>query len=214
MKLVRPMQLLILTLLCLGVVAAQQTSHKDAKKTSSKSETSMGMPMPKPSTQIEKLAEKIVGTWNTSEDFEVSEMMPKGGKGHGTAVIKKGPGGLSVTEDYHSRGGMGAFAGHGVFWWDEKANGFKSVWCDNTSPAGCSVSNGLGKWEGNDVVFNDEQEMMGKKMAMKEVYTELKPSSFTMTMDGSQDGGPMKRQMTIKYTKAGAKATKTTASAQ
>jgi hypothetical protein len=25
-------------------------------------------------------------------------------------------------------------------------------------------------------------------------------------MDGSQDGGPMKRQMTIKYSKAGAKA--------
>ena len=76
----------------------------------------MGMPMPKPSPQIEKLAGKIVGTWNTNEDFEVSEMMPKGGKGHGTAIIKKGPGGLSVVEDYHSRGGAGAFAGHGVFW--------------------------------------------------------------------------------------------------
>ena len=214
MKLIRPTLLLVIALLCLGVVAAQQTSHKDAKKASTKSETSMGMPMPKPSPQIEKLAGKIVGTWNTNEDFEVSEMMPKGGKGHGTAVIKKGPGGLSVTEDYHSRGGMGAFAGHGVFWWDDKANGYKSVWCDNTSPTGCSVSNGLGKWEGNDVVFNDEQEMMGKKMAMKEVYTDIKPSSFTMTIDGSQDGGPMKRQMTIKYTKAGAKVTKTTTSAQ
>jgi len=182
MRLMRPMVLLIMASLCLGV-AAQQTKHKDAKKASTKSETPAGMPMPKPSPQIEKLADKIVGTWNTSEDFEVSEMMPKGGKGHGVAVIKKGPGGLSVTEDYHSRGGMGAFAGHGVFWWDDKANGYKSVWCDNTSPTGCSVSNGLGKWEGNDVVFNDEQEMMGKKMAMKEVYTDMKPSSFTMTMD-------------------------------
>ena len=105
MKLIRPMLLLVMVLLCLGVVAAQQTSHKDAKKASTKSETSMGMPMPKPSPQIEKLAGKIVGTWNTNEDFEVSEMMPKGGKGHGTAIIKKGPGGLSVVEDYHSRGG-------------------------------------------------------------------------------------------------------------
>ena len=79
MKLIRPMLLLVITLLCLGVVAAQQTSHKHAaKKESAKSETSMGMPMPKPSPQIEKLAEKIAGTWNTSEDFEVSEMMPKG----------------------------------------------------------------------------------------------------------------------------------------
>src|SRR6266567_1551278 len=168
MKHIHFMPLLIMSLLCVGV-AAQQTKHKDAKKASTKSEMPAGMPMPKPSPQIEKLADKIVGTWNTSEDFEVSEMMPKGGK---------------------------------------------SVWCDNTSPNGCSASNGLGKWEGNDVVFNDEQEMMGKKMAMKEVYTDMKPSSFTMTMDGSQDGGPMKRQMTIKYTKAGAKAMKTTASAQ
>jgi len=212
MKRIRPMLLLIVSLLCAGV-AAQQTKHKDGKKASTKSEMPAGMPMAKPSPQIVKLADKIVGAWNTNEDFEVSEMMPKGGKGHGTAIIKKGPGGLSLTEDYRSRGGMGSFAGHGVFWWDEKANGFKSVWCDNTSPTGCSVSNGLGKWEGNDVVFNDEQEMMGKKMAMKEVYTDMKPSSFTMTMEGSQDGGPMKRQMTIKYTKAGAKA-RTTASAQ
>ena len=208
MKYLSPLMLLVATLLCLGVVAAQQTSHKHATtKESAKSEMPMGMPMPKPSPQMEKLADKIVGTWNTNENFEVSEMMPKGGKGHGTAVIKKGPGGLSITEDYHSRGGAGAFAGHGVFWWDDKANGYKSVWCDNTSPTGCSVSNGLGKWEGDDVVFNDEQEMMGKKMAMKEVYTDMKPSSFTMTMDGSQDGGAMKRQMTIKYTKAGAKST-------
>lgn len=213
MRLIRPVVLLIMAALCLGV-AAQQTKHKDGKKASTKSEMPAGMPMPKPSPQIEKLADKIVGTWNTSEYFEVSEMMPKGGKGHGIAVMKKGPGGLSVTEDYHSRGGMGAFAGHGVIWWDDKANGYKNVWCDNTSPTGCSVSNGLGKWEGNDVVFNDEQEMMGKKMAMKEVYTDMKPSSFTMTMDGSQDGGPMKRQLTIKYTKAGATAAKTTAGAQ
>ena len=212
MKHVRLLLLMIMALLCLGVAAAQQTSHKHAvKKESAKTEMPMGMPMPKAPPQMEKLSKLIVGTWNSSESFEVSEMMPKGGKGHGLAVIKDGPGGLSLIEDYHSRGGMGAFAGHGVFWWDDKANGYKNVWCDNTSAASCVVSNGLGKWEGNDVVFNDEQEMMGKKMAMKEVYTDMKPSSFTMTIEGSQDGGAMKRQMTIKYTRAG---TKTTASAQ
>src|ERR1700682_3768268 len=213
MKHIHFMPLVIMALLFVGV-AAQQTKHKDTKKASTKSEMPMGMPMPKAPPQMEEFAKVIVVTCNSSESFEVSEMMPKGGKGHGIAVIKEGPGGLSIIEDYHSRGGMGAFAGHGVFWWDDKANGYKSVWCDNTSAASCVVSSGLGKWEGNDVVFNDEQEMMGKKMAMKEVYTDMKPSSFTMTIDGSQDGGAMKRQMTIKYTKAGAKATKTTASAQ
>ena len=105
MKHICPMLLLIVALLCAGV-AAQQTKHKDGKKASTQSEMPAGMPMAKPSPQIEKLADKIVGTWNTNEDFEVSEMMPKGGKGHGTAIIKKGPGGLSLTEDYRSRGGM------------------------------------------------------------------------------------------------------------
>ena len=210
MKRMRHVVLLLVTaVLCLGVIAAQETAKKTSAKTAKKATKSesampMGMPMPKPSPEMEKLSKMIVGTWATAETFDVSEMMPKGGKGHGTAVVKAGPGGLMLMEDYHSKGGMGAFAGHGVFWWDDKAQGYRSVWCDNTTPSGCSVENGVGKWEGDQLVWYDEQEMMGKKEKMREVMAG-NSSSFMFTMNSSEDGGPEKRVMTIKYTKAAAK---------
>ncbi len=193
--------------LCLGVAVAQESAGKKSTgKTGKKApEKEMAMPMPKPSPEMQKLSQMLVGTWSTAETFEVSEMMPKGGKGAGTAVIKNGPGGLSVVEDYRSHGGMGAFSGHGVFWWDDKAQGYKSIWCDNATPNGCSVANGLGKWEGGNLVFNDEQEMMGKKQAMKETLVR-EGSAMTFTMESGDPGGAMKKVMTIKYKQAAPKA--------
>ena len=131
-------------------------------------------------------------------------MMPKGGKGSGTAVITSGPGALSLIENYRSKGAMGTFSGHGVFWWDDKAQGYKSIWCDDMTPNGCAVANGLGKWEGENLVFEDEQEMMGKKQAMKTTLTSAKPGAVSLTMEGGEPGSPMKKFMTIKYEKAGA----------
>ena len=209
--------MLAITSLCLAFAVAQDSEKKPMEKPmkgkAEKSEpaANMGMPIAKPSPDMEKMSKMLVGTWTTTETFEVSDMMPNGGKGTGTAVIKPGPGGLSLVEDYHGHSNMGAFVGHGVFWWDEKAQAFKDVWCDNMSPGGCATINGSGKWEGTDLVFNDEQEMMGKKMAMKSVLT-ASGSSVTMTMSSSEDGGPMKKTMTIKYTKMAPKHEATPAS--
>jgi len=194
---------ILAALICVAFALAQDSMDKkpagDMGKKSS--DMSMGMPMPKPSSEQIKMNKMMLGTWHTAETFEVSDMMPKGGKGTGTAVIKPGPGGLSVVEDYHSHSAAGSFEGHGVFWWDDKAQGYKSVWCDSTTPSGCVVSNGLGKWEGENLVFNDEQDMMGKKQAMKDTLMSDKPGSMTLSMEMGEDNGPMKKMMTINYTK-------------
>ena len=194
---------MLVVLLCVACAVAQDSTEKKPAGNMEKksSDMSMGMPMPKPSPEQLRMNKMMIGTWHTAETFEVSDMMPKGGKGTGTAVIKSGPGGLSVVEDYNSHSDSGAFSGHGVFWWDDKAQGYKSVWCDSTTPAGCAVANGLGKFEGENLVFNDEQEMMGKKQAMKDTLASEKPGSMTLTMEMGEDSGPMKKMMTIKYTK-------------
>lgn len=204
MKRVRLFLFLLLTLaLCVTLSAQESSDKKSMKKDMGKSQ--MMMPMPKPSPEMEKMMKMLVGSWSTSETFEVSEMAPKGGSGHGTAVIKRGPGGLSMVEDYNSHGAMGAFHGHGVFWWDDSAKGYKSVWCDNTTPNGCAAATGLGKWDGDNLVFDDEQTMMGKKYTTKTSLTSSGPSTVSMTMDSAEEGGSMKRMMSIKYTKAGGK---------
>jgi hypothetical protein len=163
-----------------------------------------GMPMAKPSPEMQKLSKMVVGTWSTTEKQEPSPWAPKGATGKGTAVFKNGPGGLSVVQHYKSSGGMGSFAGHGVMWWDAKAGGYKGVWCDSMTPTGCEPSKGVAKWEGNNLVGTDEAEMAGQKIAMKETWTDIAPDSFTFVMDGGPPGGEMKRMMTIKYTRAGA----------
>lgn len=181
---------------CLGTLLAQDA---DDKKPSGGA--AQGGMMTKPAAEMQKLIKTFSGTWNTAETFEKSEMAPEGGSGHGTSTFKAGPGGLSMIQDYKSHSKMGTFAGHGVTWWDADAQGYKSVWCDSMSNK-CQVANGMAKWEGDDLVFNDEQEMNGKKEQTKMVDTDIKPGSFTMTMDGGSEG-TMKRVMTIKYTKAG-----------
>jgi len=200
------------TCLMLGlcVVAAAQdkpkASGKDTgKPTEKKAEGLMSMSMSKPSPEMQKLSKTFVGTWSSSEKHEPSPWAPKGATGKGTAVFKSGPGGLSLVQDYKSSSTMmGAFAGHGVMWWDAKAGGFKGVWCDSMTPAGCEVSKGVAKWDGNNMVGSDESEMMGQKFAMKETWSDITPTSFTFTVDGGPPGGEMKRMMTIKYTRAGA----------
>ena len=179
-----------------GKNAGQSKQGKEAGKKPG----GQGMPMmPKPSPEIQKLIKALAGTWSVSEKTEPSEFMPQGGSGSGTDTVKAGPGGNSLVRDYRSKGPMGSFTGHSIIYWDPKRQVYGSVWCDSMSPEGCDGA--TGKWEGDDLVFNAEGEMMGKKIREKWAYTDIKPDSHTFYIDSSMDGGPMKRSLTITYTR-------------
>jgi hypothetical protein len=68
--------------------------------------------------------------------------------------------------------------GLGMFWWDGKGKGYRTMFCEDGDPSGCSVYNGLGNWEGSDWVFNHEYEENKKKVKIKQVLTATSPSSF------------------------------------
>ena len=193
-------------MMCVLAAAQEKPKSSGAAKPAEK-KTSGGagqMSMAKPSPMMQKLSKMMIGTWSTSEKHEPSPWAPNGATGKGTAVFKHGPGGLSLLEDYRSTSGLGTFAGHGVIWWDDKAGGYKSTWCDSMTPAGCEVSNGLAKWEGDSLVGTNDTEMMGQKFTLKETWSDITPNSFTFSMDGGAPGGEMKHMMTIKYTRTGA----------
>lgn len=189
---------IVLTLLCTWAAAQDKPAVKAPQ---SSAEKAAAMQAPKPPPEMAKLLKVLAGTWTTSEKFEPSEWMPKGGTGSGKARMWAGPGGLSVLQDYRSdsQSALPGFVGHGVVWWDPQAQGYRSVWCDSMTPGGCEFANGLGKWVGDEVVFTWESEQGGRKTAMKEVYTDLQPDSFTMTMDIGVPGGELKRTMTIQH---------------
>ncbi len=153
-------------------------------------------PIPKPSAEIQKLARMLNGKWSTAEKFEPSAFTPNGGAGKGVSVFASGPGGFSIVGDYHSRSVLGAFDGHGVTYWDEKEKAYKTFWTDSMSPEGATST---GKWEGNDLVFTACNEYQGQKMASREVYSDIKPDSFSFHIYNSTEGGPMTHVMTIHY---------------
>ena len=194
---------LVILGLSLGLAWAQE------KKEPAKAAKMPAMPdmTAKQSPEMAKLVKMFAGTWAADEKFEaVPEMGPEAqaGTGKGTEVVRAGPAGNSLIADFKSRSSMGPFSGHGVIWWDAKAGVYRSLWCDSEGPGGCDAG-ATGKWEGNDLVFTSNVEMPGPKgkmtMKMRQVYSEVKPASFTFYIDSSINSGAMKRMMTLKYKK-------------
>ncbi len=140
----------------------------------------------------------MIGAWSTAEKFEPSDFVPQGGTGNGKAMVRASAGGRVLAEDYESKNSaVGPFAGHAVYWWDEKAGDYKSFWCDSFQ--GCEPNFASGNWQGDKLVFTGNSEMQGKKLAMRYTFSDLKPDAFTWSEEVSVDGGPMKPSATIHY---------------
>ena len=148
---------------------------------------------PRPAPEMQRLAGFLLGNWSTSEKHEPGDIAPKGGLGRGSDKVRLGPGGMSLISNYESVDPSGKFLAHIVIWWDAKAQAYRGVECHNRSAAGCEI--GLWRWEGNDLVSHEE--------GVREVFTTFTPTSHTFYMEASTDSGPMRRIMTISYTKTG-----------
>jgi len=167
---------LFLSLLLIGFASAQTDSSK-------------------PAPEMERLIKMWTGHWTTVELFEPSDEMPKGKQDKGAETMRPGPGSLSLIGDYESHG---APFGHMVVTWIPKEKTYKSYWTDLSQP-GVSVS--TGKWEGEKLVFTSVDESTGKKILSRDTYSDITPTSFTDTLESGPVGGPMKKILTVKYTK-------------
>lgn len=140
----------------------------------------------------------MLGEWRTAETFEPSDFAPKGGTGNGHSRIHWGAGKKFVLEDYESRNTVaGPFAGHAIFWYDQKGKTYRSFWCDGMM--GCEDSFGTGHWEGEKLIFEGEHEFQGKKMKGRLTIYDIKPDSFGWMEEVSVEGGPMKKTMSIQH---------------
>jgi hypothetical protein len=153
---------------------------------------------------IEKLGRMIAGTWAIEATSEPREAGSKGGKDVGKSEIRFGPGNLTLIEDYRTHGDQGDRVAMGIFWWDGEEKGYRTMFCEDRDPSGCSVYEGLGNWEGADWVFHTEFETKDKKkVKVREVLTTTSPSSFVATFYRSENDGPMKLDWIVKHSKTG-----------
>ena len=169
----------ILFVIVLTALAAAQNNEQASK--------------PRPTSEMQKLAKMLVGTWRVDEDWAPGGSKPQGGKGTAHSVIRLGPGGFSVMEDFVD----GAYHLHSLIWWDKAAQLFKVVNCDDLSVEGCQLENGLGRWAGNEVVWQLTIPKEGKDVPAKIVWAEKDSRSFAATMYIADANGTLKRDWTF-----------------
>ena len=157
---------------------------------------------PKGSPQIEKMLQAFEGTWSIKEKLAPDAGSPNGATGEGQIVWRAGPGRFSVIEEYRSKRGSAEVTGLGVFWWDETAQGYRTIWCESTNPGGCISFKNVARWEGSQLVLVEDYEVNGKKVIFKEVFSDIAPGGFTQTLYGGETGKELNVDQIIQATKA------------
>ncbi len=92
-------------------------------------------------------------------------------------------------------------AGLGVFWWDEAANGYRTIWCDSTNPGGCISFKSVARWQGAQLVLVEDYKANGKTVVFKEVFGDITSTGFTQTLYGGEPGKELKVDQIIRATK-------------
>jgi hypothetical protein len=149
-------------------------------------------PGPKPDAQMGRLLRALEGTWSITDEFVPDTSSPKGKTGAGTIIWRPGPGKYSAVEEYRSMQGDVEVTGLGELWWEDALHGYHTIWCDSTNPGGCIDFKNAARWEGSNLVLQEDYETKGKKYTFKEVFGEITPDSFTQTLYGGEAGGTLK----------------------
>jgi len=186
---------ILVTSLYAATVAAQEPEQK--------------LTMPGPDVQ-----NFMLGTWSIKVRHPPTPLTPKGDAGEGTEIWRPGPGGRSVIEEYREKNSKGEVEGLGVAWWDKDAKGQRFVWCENDLPSGCYVSKAVARWEGDSLVWKEEQEVDGAKTAYSETFREITPRSFVQELQEGENLQNLRTtaMVTASRTNTGAKASGSPAS--
>ena len=147
--------------------------------------------------EVYKLLRFFEGTWSVFENLQKNEFFPKGGTRRGTARITPGPGRLSLIEDYHSNGSAGQLDLLAIIWWDNKAQIYRPLVCAN-GEEGCIVR-GTVRWQGNALINDYEEVMGGKKRKMRDTFSEITPTSFTLVAAVFTQGSEWQPLITTRY---------------
>jgi hypothetical protein len=194
MKHLRTVAIELLAFAVVGVAVAQ-TGQGQAAAAQVSPEPKGGGP------QIEKMLRAFEGTWSIKEKFAPDSDSPNGATAEGQIVWRAGPGRFSVIEEYRSKRGSAEVAGLGVFWWDEAAHGYRTIWCESTNPGGCISFKNVARWEGPQLVLVEDYEVSGEKVVFKEVFGDIAPGGFTQTLYGGKAGKELKVDQIIQGTK-------------
>ncbi len=146
---------------------------------------------------VKRLGKAVTGTWSITVKDESSPALPKGEMYEGEEIWSE-PGGGVVMEQYHSKPSFGEQLETALFWWDEKAQKFKGLWCATINDEGCNSFNA--RWEADQFICDGEWIYNGKQLVWREVFV-FSSSSFVQKLYIGDPGGELKLASTIRGTK-------------
>ena len=165
--------------------------------------TSLGLAQDHPELKlpVPALQKLMLGSWSTRITYDKSKDLPNGEVAAGEENWYPGPGGLSLVEEYREHNSKGEIQGLGVAWWDASLNAYHVLWYESTDPAGCTIPNGVARWEGDHLVLASQQEVGGKKLKFREIFSDITPTSFRQTLYSAEGDSELKAFVTIRATR-------------
>jgi CubicO group peptidase (beta-lactamase class C family) len=152
----------------------------------------------RPSPQIARLAEFLVGDWNTTETMERGELFPNGGERHGIVHVRLAAGGTTLIYEVHSDGSAGKLDGMLVIWWDNDVSLYRFFICFNNPSHSCKMR-GTAHWQGDSFVNDYEERVKGKKTSWRDSFT-FTPTTHVLVA-AIEVGGTMQTLITTKATR-------------
>ena len=177
-------------LICVFVLCALAMPAQERKSPSK-------LKMPGPATQ-----NLLLGTWSIRVEYRSMPGTPKG-VGVGEESWRIGPGGASLIEDYRETNSQQSITGMGILWWDSDAGGNRVLWCESTSSPGCKLLNGLGNWEGEQLVIKATEIIDGKPVVLREVFSEITTDRFKQELFSGPNEQSLVRLLTIRGKRKG-----------
>ena len=153
----------------------------------------------RPAPELQKAIDAFAGSWTIDEDYP--ESGGPSGKGHGTEVWRAGPGSMSLIYEYASDTPRGRTTALAALWWDARAKTFRELWCAGAA-AGCTLSPAIIRWDGNDLVFTESFIRNGKRVASREVWSDISKDGHTMTISEGPTASALKPWLISHATRA------------
>jgi hypothetical protein len=110
---------------------------------------------------MDRLAQALVGDWDTVEMMEPGPFFPEGGSRKGNVHVRLAVGGYILIYEVHSDGSAGKLDGFLTIWWEKNTKLYYFLACFNNPNGPCRIR-GTAHWEGNSFVNDYEETVKGK----------------------------------------------------
>lgn len=164
---------------------------------------------PQPTGEMQSLISSLSGHWSLQLTFEPSKEMPQGLEGTGEEDWHASPQGLTFTDEEVFTTGPQTVIVVGILWRDLKTNEFHAMDCSNQNVRTCDLSGAVDgvvvHWTGRELTIDEKEISQGTMMTSRVAWSDITANTFTETGYLAPPGGPFRKVMTIRATRAMAK---------